>query len=300
MFIKNNQPTYSTAVIHQGEFAQQITTKYIKDISSVSNTPLQVNKTTTAPFKNSRHTPLKGIRKWFASRVSFLCKTNPHRIAREKTGYWSNGYINKADAHTLEQHADWLIELVPEHGDALILSFGRALHSAMLLNNNGTMKYFSLYGDGAWEGTGKDTCRKYIAEDMDTFNDTLFTRGGNNNSPCQISSTGKDNFQKIKIKNVDGAIQAWERNCTQYHTFKHNCSFIIKEMIKHGLDENKTFKYDRRWQMPYNTLCLAREVAMQQQVTRPAGFPANNAVAEVTSEKKRCHGLPIKEHRGSK
>lgn len=264
MFIKKSKPIENINVIRFEKFDMRKESKLANNLSNVSNTSLKLNKDKHSPPPSS-HTPLKGMRKWFTSYLSCLSRTNSHRMVCKKTDGQDDHYINKADGHTVEVHADRLIESIPDHGDALVMNFGRGLHSAILLRDGDTLKYFSLYGDKSKECTSLENCRTELIEDMKNFNDTLFTGDNKGKSIHQATSSKKNNFQKVKLSNVSKAINAWKENSIKFKTFTNNCSYPIAKMLEKGSPENITFKHQRKNQMPYNTFNMARELANIQQ-----------------------------------
>ncbi|MDU4092204.1 MAG: hypothetical protein E7H57_02860 [Pantoea sp.] len=237
-----------------------VTRSCTANISNISNTP---SAPVIAYPKNKKTRPLDGLRKWFTSQISV--KKNSHRIIATDNGTEGAALINKADGNYITQHADKLIEQVAVHGDALVLSFGRGLHSAILLNDNNTIKYFSFFSHEKNEYHGEEDCYKQLKKDMKRYNDTLFTGVTTKEHTFDLPLSHKNNFQKIKIDDVNKAINAWRINISEFKILANNCSSPAAAMIRKGTVQALKFKHQRRMQMPYNTFNMARELARIQQ-----------------------------------
>lgn len=245
--------------------SKKATTTFAGAISGVSNQPLFLNATNIPCLKNKKAIPFDGLKKWVGSVASVVSKNNPHKMIAIKDDAREKTYVNSVDGHTVTRHANRLIECVPLHGDALVLSFAKGLHSAILLNDNNTIKYFSFFAHDGNEHHGIEKCREELVDDMLAYNDTLFTGINGGKRTCEIPLSRKNNFQKIKIENVDKVINAWRANTTKFKFITNNCSYPASMMIREGTEENIKFKHKRRLQMPYNTFNMARELAKYQQ-----------------------------------
>ncbi|MFQ6251744.1 hypothetical protein ACLMPM_25635 [Yersinia enterocolitica] len=136
-----------------------------------------------------------------------------------------------------------------------LLSFSKARHSALIMfNSDNSYSYFSAYGNGPcfYEGVEKFVVSEVIISEITQWGDELH----------------QDNVVYIKgldIRNMMDTIYDKRENY-KFNVLSNNCSRFAADVLLAGCYEStEKFRHYRRWQMPANTLELAREIARLQQ-----------------------------------
>ncbi|EQA1624845.1 hypothetical protein V5K00_RS22325 [Enterobacter asburiae] len=142
-----------------------------------------------------------------------------------------------------------LSNLSPFGKSACIFSFHKSMHSSILLvNSTNLFTYASAYGSEVvfCEFFSKQDIIKVIRDEMELWGDEL-----NENNLVYIS--GLDRLKMMgKLRNLSETFE--------YRLMSNNCSRFVADVLISGCTRGAKFKHDRPWQMPANTLELAKEI----------------------------------------
>lgn len=137
-----------------------------------------------------------------------------------------------------------------------LLSFRKSGHSALImLNRDNSYSYFSAYSGGEpcyYNGVNKSNCSEVIISEITLWGDELH----------------QDNVVYIKGLDIDNMMDTIydKRKNYKFNVLSNNCSRFAADVLLAGCYESpEKFRHNRRWQMPANTLELAREIARFQQ-----------------------------------
>ena len=131
-----------------------------------------------------------------------------------------------------------------------VFSFNKSMHSSILIANSTSLfTYASAYGNNEVvfrESASRDEIIYIIRDEMEEWGDEL-----SENNVAYIS--GLD-----RLKMMDKLRYLSER--FEFSLMSNNCSRFVADVLISGCTQGKSFKHNRPWQMPANTLELAKEI----------------------------------------
>lgn len=185
--------------------------------------------------KLKSHKFLRGIRCWLSE-----CKTEKHAV--------------KFNNQTVSERGRGIVNKLAEKNDNVaLLSFRKSAHSAIVMHHGNDMfSMYSVYGNNKKKHCikkNRDEITNDIINEMKIWNDML-----------QDESIVY--LHDLNVKNMESHINSfWDH---KFNVLSHNCSRFVAKALLAGFnnDNNVKFTHDRKWQMPANTLELAKEIAL--------------------------------------
>ncbi len=182
------------------------------------------------------HKLFRGIRCWLAE-----VKTGSHTVNIDENIVFNriDGIINK---------------LSEKDNNVALLSFNKSAHSAIVIHHSDGM--FSMYNV-----TGEDNETRYIENERNGFTNDILNEMANWNDMLQDESVVF--LPNLNVKNIEDHIK--NSGDHKFNVLTHNCSKFVAKALLAGFDNdnNHKFAHDRKWQMPANTLELAKEIAFK-------------------------------------
>ncbi|MFA3780171.1 hypothetical protein [Yersinia sp. 1652 StPb PI] len=142
------------------------------------------------------------------------------------------------------------------NNNVCLLSFRKAGHSALImLHRDNSYSYFSAYGGG----------QPLFHEHVKTFDLVEVIISEIMHWGDELHQDSVVYIKGLDIRNMMDTIEDKIENY-KFNVLSNNCSRFAADVLLAGCDERpEKFLHNRRWQMPANTLELAREIARFQQ-----------------------------------
>ncbi len=182
------------------------------------------------------HKFLRGIRSWFSE-----AKTAKHSV--------------KINEHTVSDRARGIInKLAEKNNNVALLSFKKSAHSVIVIHHgNDRFSIYSVYGN--------DKEGRFIKNDRDGIAFEIFNEMKHWGDMLQDESIVY--LHDLNVEKMEDHINSSGEH--KFNILSHNCSRFVAKALLAGFnnDNNIKFAHDRKWQMPANTLELAKEIALK-------------------------------------
>ncbi|HCR3980866.1 TPA: hypothetical protein OOF39_000272 [Kluyvera ascorbata] len=242
LFFHRSRGAYN--LVQKGNKSEINSDSFIGKIKIVENTPVEPvfpgarkPSTFSNSFENVKpHKLFRGIRCWFAE-----FKTGKHAVNIDEDIIYNrvNRIINK---------------LTEKNNNVALLSFDKSAHSAIVIHHSDGM--FSMYNV-----SGEDNEVRYIKNGRYGLASNILNEMANWNDMLQDENVIF--LPNLNVENIENHIKNFGDH--KFNVLTHNCSKFAAKALLAGFDNdnNHKFAHDRKWQMPANTLELAKEIAFK-------------------------------------
>lgn len=210
------------------------TSKHSTFASSLENIKKNSNDVSSGNVKP--HKFFRGIRCWLTE-----VKTGKHTVNIDKNIVSNriDGIINK---------------LIEKDNNVALLSFKKSAHSAIVIHHSDGV--FSMYNV-----SGRDNEMRYLENDRRGLANDISNKMRGWNDMLQDESVVF--LPNLNVENIDNHIK--NSGDHKFNLLTHNCSKFVAKALLAGFDNdnNHKFAHNRKWQMPANTLELAKEIAFK-------------------------------------
>ncbi|WP_145520921.1 hypothetical protein [Yersinia mollaretii] len=191
-------------------------------------------------YEPKSHKNLRGIRCWVSA------ATNGKHLTNDSAKPYTD-YVDSI-----------MSTLTNKDNNIALLSFGKSVHSVIVINHgNNKFSFISMYRDknsnNGHEYIGEasqDEVKQAIANEMKINKDGL-----QKESLVYLHNLNVDKVNNYIVNNKDNY---------KFNIISNNCSRFSANALLAGVDSHSgTFEHDRIWQMPANTLELAKEIAVR-------------------------------------
>lgn len=225
-----------------GKLAQiEVDTKNSNDssVSGVINGNNDINNGSFR-YEPKSHKNFRGIRCW---------------VSAARNGK----YLTNDSAKPYTDYVDSIMSvLTKKDNNIALLSYGKSVHNAIVIHHgNNKFSFISMYSDknsnNGHEYIGEasqDEVKQAIANEMKINKDGL-----QEENLVYLHNLNVEKVNNYIVNNKDNY---------KFNIISNNCSRFAANALLAGVDSHSaTFEHDRIWQMPANTLELAKEIAVR-------------------------------------
>lgn len=182
------------------------------------------------------HKHFRGVRCWLSG-----VKTAKHTV--------------KIDEHTVSNRVGGIIDkLTEKNNNVALLNFKKSAHSVIIMHHGNDV--FSMYS--VYRNNKEERC---IKKDRGGIANHIYSEMMRWHDMLQDESIVY--LHDLNLENIDRHINSFGNH--KFNLLSHNCSRFVAKALLAGFnnDNNIKFAHDRKWQMPANTLELAKEIALE-------------------------------------